>query len=284
MAILSNQGTITFNNGTASGTALSNVTEVNVLDQFSLNLNKVSLTPTFVPGENITYQVIIKNIGTSDLYNITLSDNLSGAGHLTYLTNSAVLILPNSREIIAPTATSPLTFTLPAPLLSGATAYLTYVAMVSTDIASTVTSITNTVTATANGGSTTGTQISATTAATITANPNARVTITKSTSDSEVSVGETFSYTFTLTNSGNTAATGVVLTDVLPANFIVSSITSSTGGVSQTWTNSDYTIEPSINKLTLPNTSTIKNINVPAADDSGDGVTTITITGSITSV
>ena len=284
MAILSNQGTITFNNGTASGTALSNVTEVNVLDQFSLNLNKVSLTSTFVPGENITYQLIIKNIGTSDLYNITLSDNLSGAGHLTYLSNSAVLISSNGRETIVPTATTPLTFTLPAPLLSGATVYLTYVATVSTNIASTVTAITNTVTATANGGSTTGTQISATTAATITANPNARVTITKSTSDSEVSVGETFSYTFTLTNSGNTAATGVVLTDVLPVNFIVSSITSSTGGVSQAWTNSDYTIEPSNNKLTLPNSSTIKNINVPAADDSGDGVTTITITGSITSV
>ena len=70
MAILSNQGTITFNNGTASGTALSNVTEVNVLDQFSLNLNKVSLTSTFVPGENITYQLIIKNIGTQYLKKI----------------------------------------------------------------------------------------------------------------------------------------------------------------------------------------------------------------------
>lgn len=286
MAIITNQGTITYTYSGASGSqnATSNVANVNVLDQYSLDVNKYAVPTTFIPGENVTYQVEINNTGSGSLYNITLSDNLSGSNQLTYLANSAYLIIGSNRQQLTPTTTNPLAFTLPNPLNSGDTAFVTYVATVDRNLSSTISSITNTVTATANGGSTSGSQVTATDSATITATQFANVNITKSANQSNVNVGDTLVYTFRLTNTGNIDATGVVLTDTLPSNFQVTSITSQTGSQTTTWeANTDYELNSGTNELTLPNSSTSKTLVVPARTGGVDGVTTVTITGTITS-
>ena len=161
---------------------------------------------------------------------------------------------------------------------------LTYVARVNSSIPDTLTEITNTAIIQANEGSTTGNVITVSPTPTLTLplEDYADVSMSKAVSSNEITIGETFSYTITLTNSGNLDATGVVITDVLPDNFVISSITALTNGVLTTFGASDYTVDPVTNTLTLPDASSLLTITVPASTTTGDGTTVVTITGSIT--
>lgn len=62
---------------------------------------------------------------------------------------------------------------------------------------------------------------------------NANVTVTKSTNKQFATIGETISYTILITNSGNTAATNVQLTDPLPNGTILTPGTVTLNGVLQ---------------------------------------------------
>ncbi|MGG1845873.1 DUF11 domain-containing protein [Bacillus wiedmannii] len=62
---------------------------------------------------------------------------------------------------------------------------------------------------------------------------NANVTLTKSTNKQFATIGETISYTILITNSGNTAATNVQLTDPLPNGAILTPGTVTLNGVLQ---------------------------------------------------
>lgn len=285
MAIITNQGTISYTYTGSDGTqnSTSNVANVNVLDEFSLNINKFAVPNSFIPGENITYQVEVMNTGSGTLYNVTINDNLGGSSQLAYIDSSAYSIIGSNRQPITPTTTNPLTFTLPTPLNAGETAFITYVATVDRNLSSTISTITNVVSGTANGGSTTGQVINATDSAIINATEFANVNITKSASATNVNVGDTLTYTFRMVNTGNIDATGVVLTDTLPSNFSITSITSQTGSTITTWNASDYNLDSANNTLTMPNDSTSKELVVPARVGGVDGVTTITITGTIIS-
>ena len=73
-------------------------------------------------------------------------------------------------------------------------------------------------------------------------------------------------------------ATNVVLTDVLPEGFTVSSITSVTQGVQTVYNTADYTIDGTTNTLTV-STNPDKQISIPASNGVVSGVTVVTITG-----
>ena len=283
MAIISNQGNVSysFNGGAERESAQSNVANINLADEFNIVLDKFAVNDTYLPGENISYQVAITNSGTGVLYNVTLSDDLGTNNYLTFVQDSAHLITDSERISITPDTTDPLVFILPSPLASGETVYLTYVATVSDTIDPSINSITNTIYGTANGGSTTGIEVTANSSATITAKEYASVMVTKSASETDVNVGDTFSYIFTLTNSGNVNASSVSLTDALPENFEITSITSETGGVQTTWTSSDYSLDTSTNTLSMPSETTTQELIVPASSGGIEGETTITITGYI---
>ncbi|MDA1801059.1 DUF7507 domain-containing protein [Bacillus cereus group sp. BY6-1LC] len=62
---------------------------------------------------------------------------------------------------------------------------------------------------------------------------NANVTLTKSTNKQFATIGETISYTILITNSGNTAATNVQLTDPLPNGTILTPGTVTLNGILQ---------------------------------------------------
>ncbi|TCJ83740.1 UNVERIFIED_ORG: putative repeat protein (TIGR01451 family) [Bacillus cereus] len=62
---------------------------------------------------------------------------------------------------------------------------------------------------------------------------NANLTLTKSTNKQFATIGETISYTILITNSGNTAATNVQLTDPLPNGTILTPSTVTLNGVLQ---------------------------------------------------
>lgn len=281
---INNTASITYAFGRSeTASAVSNTATTNLIEEFSISGSKLTNNSSFRNGENLTYQITVSNDGTSSLYNVTVSDDLGGSTNpLSFLDGSGTYNINGITSFIIPTSVRPLTFVLPSPLASGETAVITYVARVSSGLAEDTDTITNSATITANEGSTTGTLI------TVSPNPSvsvsrgefADVTLSKSVSASQITSGETFSYTIDLSNSGNLDATGVVITDTLPENFTISSVTSETNGVTTTFSASDYTIDASSNTLTLPTGSTL-SITVPAASDGTNGTTRVIITGSI---
>lgn len=219
-----------------------------------------------------------------------LSDNLGAytpAGGtaavypLTYAGPAQLYINGVLSGSITPTVSATgVTFTIPT-LAAGATATILYKATANTAAPIAAESgITNTVTATA-----TGIADASTASHTINAADYADVSIVKDMSPSTITDGSTITYTFTLYNYGNTAATDVVLRDAFnpaPGNLSVS-----INGTAVP--SSGYTYTAGV--LTLPDTGAATTLTVPAATFTQDtttgvvsvtpGVTTVVVTGTI---
>ena len=281
---INNTASITYGYGrSGSDSAVSNTATTSLIEDYAISAYKLSNNQSFRVGENITYQVHISNDGVLDLYNVTMSDDLGGTGNpLTFVDGSATLSINGLTSVLIPTTINPLVFTIPSVLVAGENAIITYVAKVNSSLPQDVNDITNTVIVSANEGSVTGQQILVTPnpTTTITRAEYAEVQITKNVSASEVSVGDTFSYTLTLSNSGNIEATGVIITDTLPEGFVISSITSVSGGIQRVFQPTEYSVDSSTNTLTLT-TGAAETITVPAAVNGNSGTTVVTITGSI---
>ena len=276
---LSNQANIsyTYSSG-GSGTAVSNTTTTTLLDEYSITATKTSFTDTYREGSNLAYLIRIENNGTGTLYSVTASDNL-GAGSLSYVPNSAILIIGEEYYIISPTSSDEtLVFTLPIPLAPGEVAFIGYLANVISVPSGEDTDITNTTQVTARSGGATGEEISVIPppSATVTQENYADVSILKEADKNTVNPGDTLTYTFTLTNTGNEEAQGVVLSDTLPQGFTVTSVQSVTNGVVTTYDESDYSIDAATNTLVLPSEESEITITVPA-----QSVTTIIIGGTV---
>ncbi len=281
---INNTASVTYGYGRSSqSSAVSNVATTNLIEDFAIFGSKTPLNLTYRPGENITYQVYVRNDGTQPLYNITIADNLGGTGTpLSYVAGTGSVNIAGVNSSITPTITNPLTFILPSPLDAGEQATLTFVMRVNPSLSGDVTEIINTATISANEGSTSGAVITVDPAptSTITLEDFALVTIDKAVSSNEVFPGQAFDYIITLENSGVLNAEGVVVTDVLPDGFVVNSITATSNGTQTTYNTGDYTIEPATNTLTLP-TGSGAEIVVPAAVGGVNGVTVVQITGTI---
>lgn len=281
---INNVATATYGYGRDSqASAVSNVATTNLIEEYAIFGEKTPLNLQYRPGDNVTYQIYVRNDGTLPLYNVTISDDLGGVGNpLTYVSGTASVNINGSNSPIIPTSVNPLTFVLSSPLDAGDQATITFVMRVSAGIDSSVRSITNTASISANEGSVTGPVITVNPnpTATITLEDFAQVSINKSVSSNEISPGETFSYTISLENSGNLDANGVVVTDVLPAGFSIDSITAVSGGVQTTYQSDEYSVDVTTNTLTLP-VGTGPEIIVPAATETENGLVVITITGSI---
>lgn len=286
---LNNQANITYTYATTGvGSASSNVITTTLLDEYSMTATKISLTDTFRPGENLTYIFRIENNGTGPLYSVTVEDNLGGTDAeesvLSYVDESALLIVDGVYYEITPTVSEDaLSFILPNPLLPNSVAFIVYMARTEETTLPIITeTITNTATVTALGGSPSGPVISVDPdpSTTVTAEEYAEVSIYKDVDKRTVTTGESMTYTFTLTNTGNEQANGIVLTDELPMEFTVTSISVTRDGVTTTYDPSDYTLDPETNTLTLPSAGG-PAINVSPATAAGPGITTITVTGTI---
>ena len=72
MAIFSNQATLTYNGTTTN----SNIAFGEILDV--LAATKTAVDGTYIPGEQVTYVVTLRNTGNTALTGITITDNLGG--------------------------------------------------------------------------------------------------------------------------------------------------------------------------------------------------------------
>ena len=283
MATFTNQATLTYNGNTVnSNTVTGNITEV-------LTLTKTALVNTYTTGDSVTYVLSLNNSGLTPITGATVTDNLGSyafntttltpldytANSLAYYINGALQPTPTI------TATSPLTvtgITVPA----GGNAMLIYetTANAFAPLASGST-VTNEASATYAGLS-----APVTAEETVTVTDEPVLGITKALNPVNVVENGTLTYTFTITNVGNTAADAtdnVVITDTF--NPILTGITVTLNGEILPTTAYTY------NETTGVFTITTGAITVPAETFSQDpvtgawtaapGVATLTVTGTV---
>ena len=255
-----------------------------------LAATKTAVEGSYTPGTLVTYAVTLRNTGTSTLTGLTVTDDLGGYDFggitvypLTYEPNSVTLF---ANGVLQPTpavtAGPPLVISgLSVP--GGGDVVLIYQARANTfaDPALGGT-IENTVTVTGDGLSAPVTAVE-----TVTAEPAAMLTISKSISPTQVVDNDRVTYTFVIQNSGNQA---VVATDnaVITDTFdpILTALAVTFNGVS--WT---QTVQYNYDETTGIFTTVPGQILVPAATYTQDpttgayavtpGTVTLTVTGTI---
>lgn len=151
--------------------------------------------------QNITYTLTVTNNGPSGATNVVLTDTLP----------SSVAFVSATPSQGSCSGTSTITCNL-GSLANGGSATVTIVV---TATGASVPSVTNTVSVSAtefdpNTANNSDTE-------TTTVNPAADLSVTKSDSPDPVNVGDNLTYTITVTNNGPNNATGITVTDTLPA-------------------------------------------------------------------
>ncbi len=283
MATFTNQATLSYNGNTVnSNTVTGNIVEV-------LAVTKTALNGTYSQNEDVTYVISITNSGTLPLTGVTVTDNLglyddAGTSRvpLDYISGSAVYyqngVLQNTLVVTeAPT----LTFsgiTIPA----GGNAIIIYEARTNAFAPLNVqNTITNEVSATAAGITT-----PATDTATITTTDEPVLSITKLLTPVNVTENGEITYTFTIQNSGNTAADAADAVQILDTfDPILSGISVAINGTAIPATSYAY------NEATGEFSTNPGIITVPAATFAQDpttgvwtttpGVTIVSVTGTI---
>ena len=212
-------------------------------------------------GGTLVYTVTVRNNGPSTATSVVLTDTLPAGVSFSSLTTSAGSASESSGVITGTLGT----------LASGASATVTITVDINN---STVGTITNNASVTA-----TETELNSndnSTSEPTTVNPLVDVRVTKSDSADPVDAGSQFSYTVVVSNTGPSTASGVTLTDLLPAGVSFSSGTTTQGTISE----SSGTVTASLGALAAGASETVTIIVDVAGTTSG----TITNNASVTSV
>ena len=283
MASFTNFATLSYNGGTTN----SNIVTGEILE--ALTVVKTAVSANYSAGDRITYALSLVNTGTTAVTDYTVTDNLGSytvgantvyplaynAGTVRYYINGVLQAAP------AVTAGPPLTVTgLTVP--AGGNAVLIY-ETTATNVAPLATGNSITNTATITGGGLTN---PITAQATVETANSADLTISKALSPTTVTENGQITYTFVISNTGNTEATAadnVIVTDTFDP--ILRNIAVTYNGTA--WTEgTNYTY----NATTGVFTTLAGQITVPAASftQNTDGTFTVTpgtatlvITGTI---
>lgn len=284
MATFFNQATLSYSGGQTS----SNIVSGELVE--ALSVTKTATLETYRSGERLTYVIGLVNTSASSIGPITLSDDLGAVTTetgvvypLSYVDASAELFI-NGVPATAPTAIAG-----PPLLLSGITvpAGGNAVVVYSVDVTEFASpeeggSIVNTITASGAG---IATPVSA--SETVTAADGPLLSITKAVDPVQVVGGEPLTYTFVISNSGNTPATAtddVTVTDVFDPILNITSVTLDGTPLAEV---TDYSYDEGTGVFTtVPG-----RITVPAATFTVDpvtgafvttpGTTTLTVTGTV---
>ncbi len=284
MAIFFNQATLSYNGNTVN----SNIVTGELVE--AISATKTALTDDYTAGDIVSYAVNIINTGTADFNGLSITDDLGAYTFnetalvpLTYVDGS-VRYFVNGVPAAAPTVTdgSPLTISginVPA----GGNVLVIYSARVN-GFAPFGEDAVITNTATVTGG---GISSDVTAEATISANADAELTITKSLNPTTVTDNGQLTYTFVIQNTGTQAVVATddaIITDVFDPIIDITNVTFD-GAV---WTEgTNYTYDETTGVFTtLPG-----QIVVPAATYTQDpttgvwivtpGTVTLTVTGTV---
>ncbi|MCW5212430.1 DUF11 domain-containing protein, partial [Desulfobulbus sp. TB] len=168
-------------------------------------------------GDTVTYTLTAVNSGTREATDVIVTDDFPNETWFAYGSCSTVSGSCNE----SPSGT--LSWDI-GTLAAGTPATVTFTMTVQAGAPSGVTEKDNLATASYTGGGT-GTATSNTVTVAITTNPN--LTLSKTVDKTASSPGDTLTYTLTLVNSGSGVATGVLVTDPIPAytSYVPGSLT-----------------------------------------------------------
>lgn len=287
MAIFSNQATLSYNDNVRN----SNIVTGEILD--ALTVTKTAVEPNYASGDTVTYVLNINNSGTADYTNLTVTDNLGTytvgdtavqATPLTYIGDTVTVFV---NGVIQPAGaavagTNPLTLTginVPA----GGTATVIYAARVN-EFAPLNPADTIRNTAAVSGA---GLAEDITAEAVLPVNSEPNLSITKAVNPATVTGNGPLTYSFVISNTGNTAATAddnIVLSDTFDPRLNITGV--SLNGVPLT-EGTDYTYDTATGLFT----TTAGAITVPPADYTQDnatgavsinpGTNTLAVTGTL---
>ena len=284
MPTFTNQATLYYNNNVIT----SNVVSGELLEV--LSATKTAVTESYGANDTVTYVISILNSGTTPYNNLTVTDNLGeyllGETELVPLTydDGSLLYYVNGVLQATPTVTSTVPLTISGiNVPAGGNALLVYSATVNEFAPlNTGASIVNTVTV--NGGG-----ITAPIVATETINTSnvPILTITKALSPTSVVGNGPLTYTFTISNTGNTdaiATDNVIVTDIFDPALTIQSVTLNGEALVL---GTDYTYDEATGTFA----TVAGRITVPAATYTQDpttgivvvepGVTVLTVTGTV---
>jgi len=220
-----------------------------------------NLTPNV--GTNVTYTVQVTNNGLSDATGVVVSDLLPAG--LTYVSSA-----PSQGTYVSGTGLWSV-----GALINGASATLTIVATVTQPVL-----ISNTAAVSASDQPDPNSANNSASATLI--GQQADLSITKSVNSAAPNIGTNITYTIRVTNGGPSSATGVVISDLLPAGLTYVSNTASQGTYTSgtgLWsvdtlangTSATLTIVATVTQAgTITNTATVSAANQPDPDNSNN--------------
>jgi uncharacterized repeat protein (TIGR01451 family) len=272
---LSNTATVTEGAGvTDPNQANNSATDTDTLTpQADLSITKTDGVASKVPGTSVTYTIVVSNSGPSDAPGTTVADTfpatLTGVSYTSVAAggatgNTAGPASGNISDTLSMPSGSSVTYTVNATIQSSATG-----------------SLSNTATVTAGVTDPTPGNNSATDTDTLT--PSADVSVTKTDSPDPVIAGNNITYTITVTNNGPSDAQSLSLSDAVPANTTLVSVTTPAG-----WTRTDAVPAGGTGTLTFTrptqaaSASSIFTVVVNVTAGTANG-TTITNTANVSS-
>lgn len=232
-----------------------------------LGITKTDGQTTAVPGQPLTYTIVVSNAGPDAVGGASVTDVVPAA-----LQGTTWTCVASPGSSCAPAGSGNINDTV--NLLTGGTATYTLTGNVD-PVATGMLSNTATVTAPATPADPNPANNSATDIDTLT--PEADLSITKTDSADPVSPGDPLTYSLTITNAGPSNATSVTVTDTLPAG--VTFVSSSPGA--PTCTFGGGTLTCALGSLAAGGTTAVA-INVTVNASGGLLVNTATVSGSET--
>lgn len=189
-----------------------------VAPEADVTVTKTIDTAPLVPGQPMQFTITVTNNGPSDAANVLVSDNIDAAmtGLATTAPDCSISgqLLGCSIPTLAPGAGNAVSVVVTGDLASSFTGTFSNVVSVSTSTSQGDDTSPNTATATAP------------------AVPDADLSSTKDATPDPVIAGEVVTYLITVNNDGPSDATGVVVSDTLPAGLTVVNVFSSQGACS----------------------------------------------------
>jgi uncharacterized repeat protein (TIGR01451 family) len=182
--------------------------------EVDLLVTKTDGVTSVVPGTVDTYTITVTNNGPSTISSVTLTDAIPAA-----LSNPA--FTPSVGTYAVATGEWSV-----GSLASGQSVTMTLTGTINPSATGT---LTNTVTVAPPAGVTDTNTANNTVSDTDTLTPQADLSVSKTVSDATPNVGDQITFTVTLSDQGPSAATGVQVTDLLPAGLTVVSATPSQG-------------------------------------------------------
>lgn len=282
-ASFQNIANVSYNYGDGNTyTARSNAVTGEIVD--SLSLQKMVVNPNYYLSESMTYVITVKNSSDTAYNNLIVTDNLGSYTYnsrtvtpLDFIPDTSYISL-NEADFTSINASqitdNSISFTIPT-LAAGATAKILFTARANEkarlESGSTIINTSSLSQGGENADANAAVEnITASVAATVSDRP--RLEIAKCMSPEAIVAGGPVTYTFTVSNYGNTEASNIQISDQFPAEAAPSSIDSVTvNGASYT----DYTYDGGV--LSMPGTDSSQTLSLPAASYTQD-----TTTGEVT--